>query len=250
MALQLYHYWDSTCCLKVRMALEEKAVPYEKVFVDLLKFEQLDPDYLALNPGGVAPTLVHDGRPIIESTAINEYIEEVFPEPALMPAAPAERAAVRAWVRLEDGKLQTAIKAPSYNLMIKPTLGRLAPEEVERIAASHPEKSFGAYWKQIIESPVDQAAVEESKTALGGIVERLDRGLGDGRPWLAGAQFSLADCAFACMVDRVEHLGFGALFEARPTVAAWMGRLKARPPYGRAIPPDDARMHSPLKPAL
>ena len=65
--------------------------------LDLLAGDQLEADYLALNPGGVVSTLLHDGAPVIDSMAIMEYLEEVFPESArLVPRAPMTRAAMRA----------------------------------------------------------------------------------------------------------------------------------------------------------
>ena len=71
--LVLYHASHSTCSQKVRMVLHEKSVAFEEVRIDLGKKEQLNPDYLALNPNGVVPTLVDDGIPIIESSVICEY---------------------------------------------------------------------------------------------------------------------------------------------------------------------------------
>jgi glutathione S-transferase len=73
--LTLYHYWDSTCSMKVRFCLEEKRIVHEKKFIDLLAFDQLKPEYLGINPNAVVPAIVHDGKSIIESTVINEYIE-------------------------------------------------------------------------------------------------------------------------------------------------------------------------------
>ena len=87
--LTLYHYWDSTCSMKVRFALAEKGLDYDGVFVDLLKFEQLQDAYLQINPNGVAPSLVHDGQSIVESTVINEYLEEVFPRSFVAARRPA-----------------------------------------------------------------------------------------------------------------------------------------------------------------
>ena len=75
--LTLYHDWDAFCCIKVRFCLAEKALPWAGHVIDLQKLEQLHPDYLALNPNGVVPTLMHDDHIITESTVINEYLDEV-----------------------------------------------------------------------------------------------------------------------------------------------------------------------------
>lgn len=244
--LSLYHYWDSTCSMKVRFALAEKQVDYESNFIDLLKFEQVQPDYLAINPNGVAPALVHDGRSIVESTVINEYLEEAFPDRPLLPKDPVARAEVRALVRLEDGRAQGAFRDPTFHLMLKPMFADVPDEELDRVAALHPQKKLGAYWKQAMRSPVDAEAVEAAFDLLGAVMERLDRQLADGREWLGGDTLTLADCAFVPFVDRTEHLGKSAMFEEFAHLNAWRGRLKARPSYAQAIPPEGHRLHAPV----
>ena len=70
--LQLYHYDTSTCSQKVRLVLAEKRLPFESRIVNLRRNENLAPDYLALNPNGVVPTLIHDGQVICDSSVICE----------------------------------------------------------------------------------------------------------------------------------------------------------------------------------
>jgi glutathione S-transferase len=93
--LTLYDFGNSVCCQKVRVTLRAKALDWESIKVDLFKAEQYDPKYLKLNPRGIVPTLVHDGKPIIESTLICEYLDDAFPEPPLKPAEPWLRARMR-----------------------------------------------------------------------------------------------------------------------------------------------------------
>src|SRR5690348_9759076 len=100
--LELYHAGLTSCSLKARLCLKEKGLAYVSRFVALQRFEQHRPDYLALNPNGVVPTLVHDGLAIYESSVINEYLDEVFPEPGLKPADAAGRARMRIWTKLAD----------------------------------------------------------------------------------------------------------------------------------------------------
>ena len=73
--LVLYDFGNSVCCQKVRITLRAKGLEWEAIRVDLFKAEQYDQKYLKLNPKGVVPTLVHDGKPVIELTLICEYIE-------------------------------------------------------------------------------------------------------------------------------------------------------------------------------
>ncbi|MGL4316840.1 MAG: maleylacetoacetate isomerase [Pseudomonas sp.] len=99
--LTLYGYWRSSAAYRVRIALNLKGLAYHQVPVHLVKDggQQHSADYLALNPQGLVPLLVdqaNGGVCIAQSLAILEYLEEVFPVPALLPADPAQRAQLRA----------------------------------------------------------------------------------------------------------------------------------------------------------
>jgi maleylacetoacetate isomerase len=102
MALRLYTYWRSSAAFRVRIALALKGLDYESIPRHLLRDggEHRRADYLALNPQGLVPALEHDGTVITQSLAICEYLEEVFPRPALLPSGPADRAVVRAMALL------------------------------------------------------------------------------------------------------------------------------------------------------
>ena len=95
-ALELFHYWRSSCSWRVRWALRHKGVAYQDRPINLLKNEQNSPEYLAVNPGGFLPALrTADGTVYGESMAILEWIEEVYPQNPLLPNSPTERARVR-----------------------------------------------------------------------------------------------------------------------------------------------------------
>jgi len=93
--ITLYHYWRSSCSWRVRWALAIKGVAYESKPINLLKGEQRSPAYLKLNPSGTVPCLVVDGIPYGESLAMLEWIEEKFPQRALLPQDPGSRMRVR-----------------------------------------------------------------------------------------------------------------------------------------------------------
>lgn len=243
MEVTLYHYWDAVCAMKSRFAIAEKGVAHELIHVDLLAFEQLRPDYLALNPNGVVPTLVHNGVAIIESSVINEYIDEAFDGPPLMPSDPIERARVRTLVRLEDGKMHECFRAPTFHLMIKPLFADRTDEELEQVAATHPQKWVGEYWKKAMRSEVDETAVEKGFNDLRLVMAKLEAVLADGRDWLGGAHVTLAEASFFSLVDRVESLGRGDLFTEFVRLDAWRARLKTRPGYAAATP--QVRMFQP-----
>lgn len=96
--MKLYTYFRSSAAYRVRIALGLKGLPYEAVPVHLLKNggEQLGESYRGINPAALVPALQDDGATITQSMAIIEYLEEVYPQTPLLPAAPADRARVRA----------------------------------------------------------------------------------------------------------------------------------------------------------
>src|SRR2546427_6748005 len=97
--LKLYDYPDCPFCQKVRGVLAEKDLEYEKIFVDLRRQEQQTPEFLRLNPYGKGPVLVDEDEVIYDSTIINEYLEDEYPLPHLLPEDSQGRARARV---LED----------------------------------------------------------------------------------------------------------------------------------------------------
>ncbi|WP_375419989.1 maleylacetoacetate isomerase [uncultured Sphingomonas sp.] len=96
MGVKLHGYWRSSAAYRVRIALALKGVAYEQVTHDLRTGEQGADAYRALNPQGLVPALETGDSVIVQSPAILEWIEERFPDPALLPAGTDDRAAVRA----------------------------------------------------------------------------------------------------------------------------------------------------------
>lgn len=118
MALVLYTYFRSSCSHRVRLALGAKGLAYEPVFVNLLQGEQKKPEYAATSPMGYVPCLVLDGERYVESVAIMELLEELHPDPPLLPKTPKERARVRALVEIVNAGIQ-----PLQNLSVLDKVG-------------------------------------------------------------------------------------------------------------------------------
>lgn len=141
--LKLYHHHTSVCAAKTRLVLAEKGLEFDGEIIRLRERGQHQPEYLAKNPFGLVPMLEHNGKVVIESTVINEYLDDVFPAPALRPTDPFKLAQMRVWTRMTDenvhaaaGVVTTAIAyrhVPSHGNQIS---GQLDPYKQARKIAS------------------------------------------------------------------------------------------------------------------
>jgi len=239
--LVLHHDWASFCSIKVRLCLAEKQLDWESRFVNVVKLEHLEAEYLKLNPNAVVPTLVHDGRVVWESSFINEYLDEVFPEVPLIPKDPWARARMRYWVKYEDDVLHPIIRPATYNLIIRQVVSKLPTDLRDRRLANHPNPFRAGNFRDAINRPVDVQAVEDTKSRIAHAIDRMDKWLAQNR-WLAGDDYSLADVAAAPFVDRVEELQFKGMWGDKRALRDWITRIKARPAYRKAIPLPEQRM--------
>ena len=95
MNIQIYGFWRSIASFRVRVALKLKGLPFNEIPIDILSGEQFKPGYDAVNAEHVVPTFIHDGHSVFQSLAIIEYLEEIQPNPRLIPQDPRERAYAR-----------------------------------------------------------------------------------------------------------------------------------------------------------
>ena len=239
--LELHHSWDSVCSFKVRLCLEEKGLDWTGHAIDLMKFENLDPAYLKLNRNGVVPTLVDDGTVIVESSIVNEYLDDAYPAVRLRPEDAPQKARMRLWVQHEEEELFRAVRPASLNLIMKQVIGRYSDEQLDELLRHHPRQDRVAFLKKTFKAPFDKDAVEKSRRRLAAAFAHMEQSLSQAA-WLAGDTYSLADIAAAPFVDRVERLGMADLWRTLPGVTDWVARLTARPAYRKAMPPDAFRL--------
>lgn len=138
----LYHYFRSSSSWRVRWALLHKGIAFTPVAVNLLKDEQQQADYVAKNPLGVVPTLAIAGHYLMESVAILEYLEELQPSPALLPADPLGRARVRQLVQVIGADTQ-----PLQNLSVLRHIGKLdaRPDAAQQWARHYITRGLTVY---------------------------------------------------------------------------------------------------------
>lgn len=235
-ALRLHHSIFSASSQKVRLALAEKRLAHDSVAVDLQAGEQHSPAYRALNPRGVVPTLIHDGAVLIESAAILEYLDDVFPEPALRPRDPVIRQRMRSWVRRLDDVHHPANGMMHYAVLGRPALQALPPERLEATLQAMPNRRDRglrtAAARLGVEAPEFADAVRTQEEML----DAIEAALADA-PFLIGDDISHADLVTLPYVARLEQMGLIALIEAagRERLAGWYARMKARPSWGETI---------------
>jgi glutathione S-transferase len=234
--LELHHNGMSTCSAKVRIALGEKGVEWRSHELNLRLAETQRPEYLKLNPDGVVPTLVHDGEVIRESSAIIEYLDEVFPDPPLKPADALGRARMRCWTIQIDESVHPSTGTLTWALSTRHVMRDM-----------HSESELNAYIeglgvadkrmrrRQILELGVEAPIVSEALKRMDRLVRDMEAQLAHG-PWLVGKQFTLADIAVAPYLTRMDMLGVGAvLWEDRPRFTDWYRRLRTQRGYQEGV---------------
>jgi glutathione S-transferase len=193
--MRLYDYPDCPFAQKVRIVLAEKELEYETVFVDLRQGAQRTAEFLKLNPYGRVPVLVDEEVVVYDSTLINEYLEDEYPHPSLMPTDSAGRARVRI---LEDFCDNSFLPSAGF------VQAELAKAEEDQ----------------------DADRLQRYRKGLSDGLVRLE-GFLAGREFLA-TEFSLADVAFVPAVMNLARLGVEIDPRLR-NVGGWLARLRQRP---------------------
>jgi glutathione S-transferase len=195
MPIKLYDAVPSSNSDRVKIALHEKGLPYERSTLVLAQKDQKRPEFLKLNPYGKVPVIDDNGQILFESCIINEYLDEKYPDPPLMPKDPYLRGRGRVLI---DYALNYTHE-PYWALrgeMLKPANGR------------------------------NTAIIDEKHRSLRDLLGYLEMDLGD-KPYFLG-DFSLTDIAIVPRALRME--AYGALpAPSLPHLNAWLERMKARP---------------------
>ncbi|MGI9257952.1 MAG: glutathione S-transferase family protein [Gammaproteobacteria bacterium] len=234
--LALYHFDRSSAARKVRIALAEKGLEWESRVLDTSVGvrEHLQSDYLKLNPRGVGPTLVHDGRVVRESQVILEYLEDAFPEPPLRPADPHARALMRLWTKRADEDMHRQARTLAVSIYMGEMFSKSGEEAVTAYYDAMPDsirrendridREYG------LDSPLLGKAVAYFKENWGQLNEALAE-----QEWLAGEAFSLADISMGVYVTRLAGLGMAPLWSDLGHLVDWHKRFRERPSYQEAV---------------
>lgn len=192
--IKLYDFKSSPNCQRVRVVLAEKNLPYETVPVNLRAHAQKTPEFLKLNPNGKVPVITDGDTVLYESCIINEYLDEKYPTPPLMPQDPAKKAKARI---LTDYGLNH-LEGPYQRLRME-----MMKDEKEQ----------------------DKEVTAAAQAELRKLLQRLDNEIGD-QSYFVG-DFSLVDAALIPRFIRLE--GFGVLPDkSLPRLGSYVERMKQR----------------------
>ncbi|WP_095589494.1 maleylacetoacetate isomerase [Actibacterium ureilyticum] len=210
MTLTLHNFFRSSTSTRLRAALNLKGLSYDQVSYALRKKEHQAPAYLAKNPAGLVPALeLDDSTVLTQSLAIMEWLEETYPDPALLPSAPLARARVRALAYMIACEIH-----PLNNLRV---LGRLGEQFGADEAA---QKAWFTHWVTTTFDALETTLARDAAT-------------GD---FCHGDTPGFADC---CLYAQVwNNRRFGIPLDGWPTIAAIFDRLDALPAFQDAAPPN------------
>lgn len=203
--LELYHAEPVANSMKVLICLKEKQLDFVSHYVNLLLFEQHAPEFVAMNPNGQVPVLLHDGNIITESTVINEYLEDVFPDIPLRPADPFWRAKMRIWSKFVDEYFCPALSMIGWHVMVRSIAQSLDEDRLEEVLSRIPLKEQRDKWATVAGDSFTEEQLADSRRKLGVSIGKMEAIL-SGSEWLAGPDYSLADLNSYSMVAGVERL--------------------------------------------
>ncbi len=226
--LALYHAEPVANSMKVLICLKEKQLDFVSHYVNLLLFEQHQPEFVAINSNGQVPVLVHDGNVITESTVINEYLDDVFPEIPLRPADPVCRAKMRIWSKFVDEYFCPALSMIGWHLMVRKVAQNLGKDQLDKMLAKIPLQEQRDKWATVAGESFPEEQLSDSRRKLRVSIERAEAILGDS-DWLAGPQYSLADLNSYSMIAGVDRLHPEILnMENAPHCWKWLQKMQRR----------------------
>ncbi len=227
----LHNAPQSTCSQRVRFTLHAKGLAFDEISLDLFSGDQLKPEYLAINPNGVVPTLVDNAAAIIDSSVIMEYLDEVFAAPVCFtPQAPISRAQMRAIIQFINEVPTPAIRTPSYNLAFLPHFQAMSEEAFMALAESKPLRK--EFLLSMGRTGFPEKEMNIALDRLNCAVERMNAHFTEsGGPWLMGEMLTLADIAVMPVIVRMDDINLHEAWNDKPAIARWLEAFRAHPAF-------------------
>lgn len=253
--LHVFHYGGAPCAQRVRFVLAEKGIrrgpdvpwrseaeahltappgTYIGRVVSLPRQENLSEAYAAVHPHLVVPALVHDGVLHIESVDIMRYVDEQLAGPALVPQG--ERGHTCRALVAKAAELQTAVRHVTYRWSLGglAKLSRRKQAELQRIDAPDSPERLADFYRRFSNGEIAESTYTCYVASLTTGFREVEALLADGRTWLTGETFSLADIIWAVTIQRLDEAGY-PLADRVPELCEWFTRVRARAGFQEAI---------------
>ena len=194
--IKVFHYDRSTACQRVRLLLEEKQLEWESVIVDTARgdIDDLPENYYTLNPKGLTPVIIHEGKAIPESVVILEYLEDKFPTPSFRPDSSEDKADMRLWMKKIDDGIHVASRTIGVCLVNRHIYEEKDPELIkkyyDKMKDDVRKNNDQINIEYGLESPLLPNAIAQFKK----LFTEMDNHLKTHK-WLVNDNYSLADIA-------------------------------------------------------
>ena len=234
--LKLYHAEPAANSLKAMIYLYEKELPFESRYVDLHKFEQHEPWFVALNPEGQVPVLDDDGAIVTHTTVIGEYLEDRFPDaPRLRPNTPLGNARVRYWNKFVDEHVMNYVSMWGWHRMVGVIARGIEGGEFDKLMERIPLKDQQEKWKTA-RSGFSEKDLAHATRKIEDAVDKVDAHLAKNK-WIAGEEYSLADGNFYSMCGMMIARMFPEIGSEKrcPRLLEWVARMNERPGVKKAL---------------
>lgn len=232
--LEVYTWEVNSNSGKPLIFLAEKGVEFDFHYIDVLKFEQHQPEYLALNPQGTVPTVVHDGKIMTESTQALQYLDTALPGPAFTPERPLERYRMRWWAT-HGAAWAASLSVLGWHAFMGPMVRKLGDDKLSELLERIPNKQRRIAWATAAKSTFTEEQLQNARDGVAAGVQMMESRLRES-PYFAGESYSIADMViFANAYSLPLMHDYAAGDDISPCFMDWLKRIYRRPAIAEAF---------------
>ena len=232
--LELYHWEPVGACGRVLITLHEKGIDYQSHYLDLLAFEQHQPEFLRLNASGEVPVLVADHDAMNESSYICEYLEEVYPQKPLMPEQPLDRWAVRVWQKYVDDYIAACASDLAWMALEYDNFKKRNKGAVDKAMAAIPMQERRDAWREAA-AGYDADRMQRALERMEELIKKIEQDLAASE-WLLPSGYSLADIAVFPYANYLPRMLPDLVNDKKaPHTITWLKRMQQRPVVKAAL---------------
>jgi len=229
------HTWEvNSNSGKPLIFLKEKGAEFKFHYVDVLKFEQHQPEYLKLNPDGTVPTVIHDGKVMTESTQALQYLDAALPGPSFTPDDPAERYRMRWWAT-HGAAWAASLSVLGWHAFMGPMVRKMGDEKLEELLARIPNKQRRIAWSTAAKSTFTEEQLQNARDGVSAGVQMMEKRL-NVSTYFAGETYSIADMVIFANAYALPLMhNYAASDDVAPRFMEWIRRIYNRPAIAKAF---------------